>query len=133
MALEAVLNAIVGIGTVSRGKMDPLMIQRYPSAHLFAGPDQIVESISHIITRNMTVYTYAWVKTPENVHKTLEAWLPKIQQALAADHTLGGLTIDVNEINVDEPMVNAGETEALVLIEHQVTYRVDRQDPYQQA
>jgi hypothetical protein len=133
MAIEAKLKTVDGIGTVSRGKMDPLQINFYPSAHLFAGGDTVNEFIGNTIMRQLTIFTYGWIRTQNNIHKTLETFIPKIQKELAQDHTLGGLTIDFTEVNIDEPLINTDETEALVLFEHQVLYRVLRTDPYVQA
>lgn len=133
-ALENVLKGVQGIGDVRRGKIDPLSINNYPAAFVLPGGDTVVEFIGNKILRELTAFTFLWIRTQENIHITLEAILPKVQQALAADHTLGGLTIDVTEVSVHEPFpLNELESEAGVVLEHLVRYRVLREDPFIQA
>ena len=136
-ALETVLRSIPGIGDVTRGKLDPLSVRSHPAACVAPGTDTVVEYLGTLVDRQLTVYTFLWIKSQTNIDKEIEAFLPKVQKALAAqgepDQRLGGLVKDITETAVHEPLpLNDDETDAGVILEHAVIYRVARLDPYSQ-
>lgn len=136
VAIENILKTVSGIGTVTRGKIDPLEILDYPAAFPSPGQDAVVKmDIGTFIDRQLTVYTMLWIKeqgTGRGIHQVIEEFLPLVQKALAADYTLGGLTLDFAETTVHEPFLSEAETEAAVILEHAAIYRVNRLDPYSQ-
>jgi hypothetical protein len=137
-ALERTLKTVPGIGEVRRGKIDPLEIQRYPAAFPFPGADTIIEqSLGDIMDRQMVVYTFLWIRTQNNIIKEIEAFLPRVQKILAADHQLGfglgGPVKDFHETAVHETLYDEDSPDAAVIIESLCTYRVKRNDPYIQG
>jgi len=134
IAIETMLQAVDGIGQVSRGKIDPLVIQNYPAAFIMPGYDQVADEMNTLITRDMQVFVFLWFRSQIDIHLTLEAFLPKVQQTVAADHTLGGKTIDINETAIEQPFpLNDEQTEAGVVMELRVLYRTRRDNPYLQG
>lgn len=134
LAIQNVLKGVSGIGDVKRGELDALEILVYPAASVMPGADNVVEYLNTRIDRQLTIYTFLWIKTQGNIAVEIEAFLPKVQQAMVADHTLGGWVIDITEVSVHEPFPLSEETtDAGVILEHAVIYRVNRQDPYSQV
>jgi hypothetical protein len=127
--VETILNTVTGIGTVSRGKIDATAIQRYPAAFIYPGFDDVEEWLGDYIDRNMEVFIFGWCAAQSDVIPEIEAFLPKIQQALAADHTLTGTVIDFNETGVSERILTEEQTEGGFIINYQCKYRVRRDNP----
>lgn len=133
-AVEVVVTAVEEIGQVSRGKVDPLAIQRYPAAFIMPGFDSVTEYMGDFIDREMQLFLFLWFHTEVDIHKSIEAFLPKVQMAMAADYTLGGLTKDLTETAVDQPFpLSDDQNDAGVMIEYRTIYRVRRTDPYSQS
>ena len=135
-AIETELNEVAELKHVTRGKIDPLTIPDYPACFIVPGGDVVTEDLnSTFLDRELTVFLFIWIKTQSQfVHSAIEEILPKVQQKMVADYTLGGLTIDVQETNVHEPFpLTENQTEAGVVLEYAVRYRVNRANPYSQA
>lgn len=130
-AVETVMLAVDGIGQVSRGKIDPLAIQRYPAAFILPGADLVTEELNTLLTRDLQVFIFLWIRAQVDIHKVVEVVLPKVQQAMVADNTLGGLTIDVTETEVQQPFpLSEDQSEAGLVIDYAIKYRVRRDNPY---
>ncbi len=136
IAVETELKEVAELKHVTRGKIDPLMIPDYPACFIVPGGDVVTEDLNNAcLDRDLTVFLFLWIKTQSPfVHKAIEEILPKVQQKMVADYTLGGLTIDIQETNVHEPFpLSENQTEAGVVLEYAVRYRVNRSNPYSQA
>jgi len=130
-AVQSTLEAIDGIGQVSRGKIDPLAINRYPAAFIMPGFDGVTDDLNTVITRDLQVFVFLWFAAQVDIHLTMEAFLPLVQQAMAADHTLGGVAIDLSETSIDAPFpLNDEQTQAGIVMEFAVKYRTLRSNPY---
>jgi hypothetical protein len=135
-AIETELKEVAELKHVTRGKIDPLMIPDYPACFIVPGGDTVTEDTNNALyDRQLTVFLFVWIKTQSPfVHKAIEEIIPKVQQKMVADYTLGGLIIDIQETNVHEPFpLNETQTEAGVVLEFAVRYRVNRFNPYSQA
>lgn len=133
-AVKTKTEVIDGIGQVSRGKIDPLSINRYPALFILPGFDQVNEYLGEFIDRELQLFLFLWFHVELDIHKAIEAFLPKVQQTMAADHTLGGLTKDLTESAIDQPFpLSDDQNDAGVMIDYRVIYRVRRTDPYSQS
>ena len=135
-AIEVELKEVAELKYVTRGKIDPTAIPDYPACFIVPGSDNVVEDLNSVfLDRELIVFLFLWIKTQSPfVHKVIEEILPTVQQKMVADYTLGGLTIDVQESNVHEPFpLTESQTEAGVVLEYAVRYRVNRSNPYSQA
>jgi len=135
-AILGVLQTVEGIGDTGGVNTSPISIQTPPSGYVTPGKDEVVQvDIGHFVRRQMDVDTQLWVMTHGSVLAALEEFLPKVQQKFAADYTIGfgtnGPVLDFSELRVSEPFpLNSEETEAGIIITHQVLYQVRRDDPY---
>ena len=135
-AVETELKEVTELKYVTRGKIDPLTIPNYPACFIVPGGDAVVEDLnSAFLDRELIVFLFLWIKTQSPyVHKVIEEILPHVQQKMVADYTLGGLTIDIQESSVHEPFpLTENQSEAGVVLEYAVRYRVNRSNPYSQA
>jgi len=131
MAFKTVIEGVDGIGQVSRGKIDPLAINRYPAAFILPGLDQVSEDLNTLVTRDMQVFLFLWFFVQVDIHLAMEAFLPKVQQAVADDYTLGGVVIDISETAIEAPFpLSDDQTQAGVVMEFLVKYRTRRDNPY---
>ena len=132
-AIKTVLLGVDGIKAVHRGKLDPLAVVSFPVANIVPGFDTVEETVNTLITRDMQVFVVLYVAAQADILATVESFLAKVQQAMAADYHLGGLVIDIDETSAAEVFpANALETVAGVIIEYRVLYRVSRTNPYGQ-
>lgn len=132
--IEDALQDVPELGTVTRGKIDPMAIQKYPACFIVPGADSVTEYMGDLVDREMTVNLFLWIRTQTNIHKELERVLPAVQKKMVADNTLGGKTIDVTEIQAGEPFpMVEDQSEAGIVIEYRTLYRVKRTDPYAQS
>jgi hypothetical protein len=135
-AIETELKEVAELNYVTRGKIDPLRIPNHPACFVVPGGDVVTEDTNNVrYDRELTVFLFLWIKTQSPfVHKAIEEVLPKVQMKMVEDYKLGGLTIDVQETNVHEPFpLTEDQTEAGVVLEYAVRYRVNRFNPYSQA
>lgn len=128
--IEVILQAIDGIGDVGRGKIDALEIQRYPAAFVYPGADNVSEYLGDYIDRDMEVFIFGWQKAQTDIALEVEAFLPKVQAALAAAWTLTGSAIDLSETGVSERILTEDQTEGGFIINYNCKYRLKRSDPY---
>lgn len=128
--LETTLKAIQGVGDVTRGKIDATTLQRNRSLALYPGADEVADYLGDSIDRTMEVFVFAWCMAQTDVTAEIEAFLPVVQKALAADHTVNGLAIDLNEDSVSERILTEQQTEGGFIVNLSCRYRVRRDDPY---
>lgn len=131
--VEANLRDIVGIGEVHRGKLGILSLVRTPAVLIVPGDDDVTEEVNTLVTRDLNISLLLWEATESNPHEIIEAFIPKIQVAMTADHTLGGLAIDVSPGDVAGivPLSPEGNEVGAPMF-FTVKYRTKRNDPYTQ-
>lgn len=133
-AVNTILENVDGIGEVLRGRGIMTDINRYPAAWALPGTDDVTDYLGDSIDRDLNLRIYLEFYSEKDIHADIEAFLPKVQQAMVADHTLGGLVIDCNEDGVAEPFpLNDQQTMAGVVVDYSIKYRVKRLNPYQQG
>lgn len=129
-AIKTLLINVDGMRRIYRGKVDPTSIE-VPSAQIVPGFDQVAETVGTLLTRDLQVFVVVYVSAQSEILAGLEAFMAKVQQAMTADHKLGGAAIDITETAAAEVFpANALETVAGVILEYQVLYRVSRTNPY---
>lgn len=128
--IEVILKAIQGVGDVSRGKIDALAIQKYPALFIYPGFDDVEEENNTLRTRNMEVFIFGWQRAQKDIALEIEAFLPKVQKALAPDYNLSGSAIDFKETGISERILTEDNLEGGFILQCACKYRVLRADPY---
>lgn len=133
--VQSILERIDGVGDTGGPKAIATEINRFPALFVQPGEDRINEYIGDRIDRDLAFVVIMWIRTQNNVLEAQENFLPKVLMAMTADHTLGGLAIDVGEsdagISAPFPLVD-GQPDAAIAINYVCKYRVKRNDPYSQ-
>lgn len=128
--IEVILKGIQGVGDVSRGKIDALAIQKHPALFIYPGFDDVTEELNTLRTRDMEVFIFGWQRAQKDIALEIEAFLPKVQRAIATDYNLGGAAIDFKETGISERILTEDNLEGGFILNCSCQYRVLRSDPY---
>lgn len=130
-ALVVVVKGVAGVGDVSRGKIDPLDIRRYPAAFIVPATDPAQHLLNDVLDRLWDVSLFLWIKTQGDQSETQETFIAKVKKVMAADNTLGGRVHDITEGVTHQPFpLTEDMTETGIVIEYTINYRTPRTDPY---
>lgn len=134
---DAVITACTGLATtgskVFNHRVYPLGANKLPGLCIYSQDEStIYQSISppRSVMRTLTVVVESYVKSTANYDDTIDQIALEVEQALAADVTLGGLAKDTKILGFTSEVSGDGEQPACIgIMQVQVTYCVAENDP----
>jgi len=113
---DAVVNAVTGLTTtgsnVFRNRVFPLETSKVPGLCVFTKSESVDFDTLHIprsIMRTLDLGVEAYVVATSNYDNTLDTIAVEVEEALAADVTLGGLSKDLQVTAFEADFIGDGE------------------------
>jgi hypothetical protein len=133
---DAVVTAVTGLTTtgsnVFRSRVFPLETTKLPALCVFTKSEAVAFDTLHIprsINRVLEIGVEAYVSGTSNYDDTLDTIAVEVEEALAADVTLGGLSKDLQATAFEADFVGDGEqTVAIGRFTVEVQYRTLEND-----
>lgn len=137
-AIEAFQTALVGIATSPTVYLDrekPIAEADLPAINTLALGSERLEFNGHGVDAHdlkLVVAMYDKAGTGETPTELLSTLRGDVRQAIAADETLGGLVVDVNETDcdIDAADLDGAPKAAASAIAYAITYWTRPGDPY---
>jgi len=133
---DAIVTALTGLTTtgsrVYRSRVFPLESGKLPGLCIFTRNETVdfdTMTISRSVMRNLEVIVEAYGKGTANYDNTLDTIAVQVEEALASDVTLGGLSKDVQVVGFEADYNGDGEqTVAVGRFTVAVRYRTAEND-----
>lgn len=118
---DAIVTALTGLTTtgsnVFRSRVFPLESGKLPGLCIYTKTESVefdTMTISRSVMRNLEVMVEAYVKGTADYDNTLDTIAVEVEEAIASDVTLGGLSKDVQVVAFDADYNGDGEQTAAI-------------------